>query len=223
MARTFLFGAACSVLAFLIIMSGQLLNFDLQNVLLGLALGAATGLVRTHSPLARISAFLIGFVLGMAFYVLRLAVFPSTWLGNALAVVLVLMLMTTVSALTRDRLPLWAMFIGNAAFAGAYNGYFSSTPWLFETQSIQVASAMLFSAGAGFLVCLLVEVRVARGGVSPVDPMRPTGPRKTPGDSVDTPTDSANQTAAGNQTPVGAGVGSSAGLSVLDQTASKEA
>ena len=94
--------------------SGQLLNFNLQNVLLGLALGAATGLVRTHSPLARISAFLIGFGLGMAFYVLRLAVLPATWLGNAVAVVIVLMLMTTVSALTRDRLPLWAMFIGNA-------------------------------------------------------------------------------------------------------------
>ena len=84
-------------------MSGQLLNFNLQNVLLGLALGAATGLVRTHSPLARISAFLIGFALGMAFYVLRLAVLPATWLGNAVAVVIVLMLMTTISALTRDR------------------------------------------------------------------------------------------------------------------------
>ena len=61
-------------------------------------------------------------------YVLRLAVLPATWLGNAIAVVIVLMLMTTISALTRDRLPLWAMFIGNAAFAGAYNGYFNTTP-----------------------------------------------------------------------------------------------
>ncbi len=217
MGRVFLFGAACSVLAFFIIMSGQLLNFDLQNVLLGLALGAATGLVRTHSPLVRISAFLIGFALGMAFYVLRLAVFPSTWLGNALAVVLVLMLMTTISALTRDRLPLWAMFIGNAAFAGAYNGYFSATPWLFETQSIQVAAAMLFSSGAGFLVCILVEIRVARGGVNPTDPMKPARPEPPAGSAVDSPV------GTGEPIPAGVGASSSAGLSVLNQTQSKEA
>ncbi len=219
MRRVFLFGATCSVLAFIIIMSGQLLNFDLQNVLLGLALGAATGLVRTHSPLTRISAFLIGFVLGMAFYVLRLAVFPSTWLGNALAVILVLMLMTTVSALTRDRLPLWAMFIGNAAFAGAYNGYFSSTPWLFETQAAQVAAAMLFSSGAGFVVCILVEIRVARGGVSPLDPMRPASPSAGPSDVVDA---DASGHIASQPVAVGAGATSNAGLSVLNQSASKE-
>lgn len=206
MRRVFLFGGACSVLAFLIIMSGSVLNFNLQNVLLGLALGAATGLIRTHSPLTRISAFLIGFTLGMAFYVLRLAVLPATWLGNAIAVVIVLMLMTTISALTRDRLPLWAMFIGNAAFAGAYNGYFNTTPWLFETQAIQVAAAMLFSAGAGFLVCLLVEFRVMRGGVNLVDPMEPAGPSTIPGD-------------ADVLTPVPAGAPSSAGLSVLDSSA----
>ncbi len=219
MIRVFLFGATCSLLAFIIIMSGQLLNFDLQNVLLGLALGAATGLVRTHSPFARISAFLIGFVLGMAFYVLRLTFFPSTWLGNALAVILVLMLMTTVSAFTRDRLPLWAMFIGNAAFAGAYNGYFSSTPWLFETQAVQVAAAMLFSAGAGFLVCILVEIRFARGGVDPLDPMKPVSPLAGPNDVLDA---SASGQIAAEPVAVGAGATSSAGLTVLNQSASKE-
>ena len=209
MRRVFLFGGACSVLAFLIIMSGQLLNFNLQNVLLGLALGAATGLVRTHSPLARISAFLIGVALGMAFYVLRLAVLPATWLGNAIAVVIVLMLMTTISALTRDRLPLWAMFIGNAAFAGAYNGYFNTTPWLFETQAVQVAAAMLFSAGAGFLVCLLVEFRVMRGGVNAVDPMEPDGYSTIPGET-------------GDAEAIAAGASTSAGPSVLDSNQNKE-
>lgn len=208
MRRVFLFGGACSVLAFLIVMSGQLLKFNLQNVLLGLALGAATGLVRTHSPLVRISAFLIGFVVGMAFYILRLAVFPSSWLGNAVAIVLVLMLMTTISALTRDRLPLWAMFLGNAAFAGAYNGYFNSTPWLFETQAIQVAAAMLFSAGAGFLVCILVEFRVSRGGVNPVDPMEPSGPSTIPDDTS-------------LELPVAVGAPAGGGLSVIESS-SKE-
>ena len=209
MRRVFLFGGVCSILAFFIIMSGELLDFDLQNVMLGLALGAATGLIRTHSPLTRISAFLIGFVLGMAFYVLRLAVLPSSWLGNAIAVVLVLMLMTTISALTRDRLPLWAMFIGVAAFGGAYNGYFPATPWLFETQAIQVAAAMLFSAAAGFLVCILVEIRVSRGGVSKTDPMAPLTPQNDPQPGLAAPV------------PVGAAPNSE-GLNVLQPNLSKE-
>lgn len=207
MGRVFLFGGACSVMAFIMIMSGQILDFDLQNVTLGLALGAATGLIRTHSPLTRISAFLIGFLLGMAMYTLRIAVLPSSWLGNAIAVVLVLMLMTTVSALTRDRLPLWAMFIGTAAFGGAYDGYFTLTPWLFETQAIQVAAAMLFSSAAGFLVCVLVEIRVSRGGVSPHDAMAPLEP----------PVGPETSTAA----PIPVGATSSAGLSVLDPTSTE--
>ena len=198
MRRVFLFGGTCSVLAFLIIMSGSVLNFNLQNVLLGLALGAATGLIRTHSPLTRISAFSsVSPRHGVLCAAGWLSFLPPGF-GNAIAVVIVLMLMTTISALTCDRLPLWAMFIGNAAFAGAYNGYFNTTPWLFETQAIQVAAAMLFSAGAGFLVRLLVEFRRMRGGVNLVDPMEPTGPSTIPGD-------------ADVLTPVLAGAPSSAG------------
>lgn len=176
MARVMLFGVVISVLAFGAIMFGQLMSLDLQNVLVGLALGGALGLVRTHSPLARISAFMIGFVLGLVFYALRLAILPATWLGNAIAVVVVLLVLTVISALTKDRLPLWAMFIGTACFAGAYNGYFNTTPWLFETQAISVAATMLFAVSAGFVVALLVEIREQRGGVQSVDPMAPVDP-----------------------------------------------
>ena len=81
----------------LIIMSGQLLNFNLQNVLLGprpwwrrdwFARPASWPHLRVPHRVRP----------GMAFYVLRLAVLPATWLGNAIAVVIVLMLMTTICA-----------------------------------------------------------------------------------------------------------------------------
>ena len=193
MRRTLLFGAVVSVLAFGVIMFGQLLGLNLQNVLVGMSLGAALGLVRTSSPLTRMGAFLIGFVAGLAFYLLRLGIFPSTWLGNAIAVVITLMLLTVIAALTRDRIPLWAMFIGTACFAGAYNGYFTSTPWLLETQAVSVAATMLFSVAAGFVVALLVEIRAARGGVDAIDPMAPA-PRGGP-DAHHAPADLETATA----------------------------
>lgn len=171
-----LFGAVCAALAFLVIMTGQVLNLSLQNVLLSLAVGAAVGLIRTNSPLARIGAFLVGFFMGIIFFVLRLAVFPSTWLGNAAAVVLIILALTLISALTKDKLPLWAMFLGTAVFAGSYNSYFLTTPWLFQSQTVSVAAGSLFAVSAGFLVALLVELREARGGVDSIDPMKPVDP-----------------------------------------------
>ena len=101
------------------------------------------------------------------------------------------------------------MFIGVAAFGGAYNGYFTATPWLFETQAIQVAAAMLFSAAAGFLVCILVEIRVSRGGVSKTDPMAPLTPQNDPQPGLAAPV------------PVGAAPNSE-GLNVLQPNLSKE-
>ncbi|MGV1037293.1 MAG: hypothetical protein ACOYD0_09745 [Candidatus Nanopelagicales bacterium] len=196
MARTMLFGVVCAVLAFLVIMTGQVLNLSLQNVLLSLAVGAALGLVRTNSPVARIGAFLIGFLLGIIFFVLRLAVFPATWLGNAAAVVLIILALTLISALTKDKLPLWAMFLGAAVFAGSYNSYFMTTPWLFESQTVSVAAGSLFAVSAGFFVALLVELREARGGVDSIDPMKPIDPPDG-GDAASAPTNDATTNPAG--------------------------
>ena len=85
-------------------------------------------------------------------------------------------IITLISALTKDKLPLWAMFLGTAVFAGSYNSYFMTTPWLFESQAVSVAAGSLFAVSAGFLVALLVELREARGGVDSVDPMKPIDP-----------------------------------------------
>ena len=68
---------------------------------------------------------------------------------------------------------------------------------------------MLFSAGSGFLVCLLVEFRVMRGGVNAVDPMEPDGYSTIPGET-------------GDAEAIAAGASTSAGPSVLDSNQNKE-
>lgn len=173
MKRIFLFGIACSALAALVIIIGDLLNLHLQNVMLGIGGGAILGLVRTHSPAMRYIACLIGFALGLVFYVVRLAVLPATIWGNLVAVVVTLLLVTLIAGLSSDRVPMWGMLLGVTMFAGAFDNYFTTTPWLFVSQAIATAAAMLFAVTAGFMVAILVELRVYNGAGSGADPMRP--------------------------------------------------
>lgn len=173
MRRVFLFGVVSAALASLVIVVGDLLNLPLQNVLFGIAGGATLGLVRTHSPIARYVAFLLGFLLGFVFYAIRLAVLPATVWGNLVAVVIIILAITTISALTRDKIPMWAQMVGVTMFAGSYDGYFNTTPWLFLEQSVSAGVATLFAVTAGFALCVLVELRVKNGVGSPEDPMEP--------------------------------------------------
>ncbi len=180
MARLFLFGAVCSVLAVVVLGIGQLLKIDFQNVVYGVAAGAILGLVRMRPLYARVGAYLIGFCIAAGFYVIRLAFLPGTWVGNAVAIVIAIMLVTVIAAFTLDRVPMWAMFLGLMTFVGAYNGYFLTTPWLFETQAVSTASAILVSVAAGLVVAILVEFRVLHGGVDPIDPLAPAPANVTP-------------------------------------------
>lgn len=193
MRRVFLFGITCAALAALVVIIGDLLNLPLQNVMLGIGGGAILGLVRTHSPAMRYIACLLGFALGFVFYVIRLAVLPATIWGNLVAIVATILLVTTISALSRDRIPMWAMFLGVTIFAGAFDNFFTTTPWLFVNQSLATAAAMIFSVTAGFMVSILVELRVNNGVGSGSDPMAPTDSRLA--NNVDPITDSNSENA----------------------------
>ncbi|MFZ1362230.1 MAG: hypothetical protein WAS05_04760 [Candidatus Nanopelagicales bacterium] len=192
MKRIFLFGIACSALAALVIIIGDLLNLHLQNVMLGIGGGAILGLVRTHSPAMRYIACLIGFALGLVFYVVRLAVLPATIWGNLVAVVVTLLLVTLIAGLSSDRVPMWGMLLGVTMFAGAFDNYFTTTPWLFVSQAIATAAAMLFAVTAGFMVAVLVELRVYNGVGSGADPMRPSGEKDANADDKASDTDRAD-------------------------------
>lgn len=173
MLRVMLFGAACAVLAAIFIFAGAALGLALPNVLYGIAAGAVLGLVRLQSPLGRAGAFLVGYAFGVIYFVLSATVLPSTPAGVTVATIVVILVCTLISALTRDRMPLWAMFLGAMTFVGAYWASYASSPWLLPTQSVQLATAVLLTVAAGFLVTLLVEVRELRGDVSEQNPMVP--------------------------------------------------
>lgn len=192
--KTIGFGALCAVLAFVVIITGQFLNLPLQNVLVGIAVGAVLGMVRIGSPLARFVGFLVGLFGGAMFYLLESLVFPSTWFGNAVAVALAIMFMAIVAAVTRGWLGLWSLFLGAVAFAATYDGFFATTPWLIQSQGPVLLGGMIFCVSCGFLSALFVEI----GG-----PLQsPSQPSSTP----TTPDPSATSAAtdpAGSLTDIG--------------------
>lgn len=174
MRRVLLFGVVAAVLLAVVTGVGQMLGILYPNVLVGIAAGAGLGLVRVGSPGARAGAFLVGFVICIVGYLIRVTLLPTYWLGMIVFGALVILLVTVISALTRGRLPLFAMFLGVVVFSGTMESPFILTPWFLLSLLPQLASGLLMTVAAGFLVTLLVELMEDGPIEAPMaDPMLP--------------------------------------------------
>lgn len=158
MRRTLVTGVACCVVAAIVFVLGQMLGLPSQDVLVAAGGGAILAIVRDGSPLARYGSFLIGLIAGFAYFAAMAAFVPGNWVGVMVATIGGIILCTLISALTRGRLPLWAMFLGVVLFVSAYKPMFENELWLFESQSVMVLCWSLFAVTCGFLVVIVVEL-----------------------------------------------------------------
>ena len=157
-------GIFLAVLAALIVLLSGFLGPDVQGVvLLGAALGGALGLVPDRTPAQRVGAFAVGFVAAWIGYLLRAATLPDAPSGRAVAVLVVLLVCLAVAAATRGRLPLWATLVGAGAMAGSYEAAYAADPTAFLASSPASATAVLLTAGAGFVATSLLGPSVADG------------------------------------------------------------
>ena len=162
MNRHVLAGIFLAVLAALIVLLSGFLGPDVQGVvLLGAALGGALGLVPDRSPAQRVGAFAVGFVAAWIGYLLRAATLPDAPSGRAVAVLVVLLVCLAVAAASRGRLPLWAALVGAGAMAGSYEAAYAADPTAFLASSPASATAVLLTAGAGFVATSLLGPSVA--------------------------------------------------------------
>ena len=152
MRRILLTGGLLAVVGVLAVYVGSWLNLGLRNSIYGAALGAVLGLVANRSVLGRLGAFLAGVVIAWIGYALRASALPDVPAGQAIAVVVVILLITLVAALTGGRLPLWAALLGSAALIGAYEELYSAAPYNFLSESVVAISALLVPVAFGFLV-----------------------------------------------------------------------
>ncbi len=157
MTRHVLAGALLAVAATLTVLLSGVLGPEVQGVaLLGAALGGALGLVPDRTPGQRAAAFALGFAAAWIGYLLRAAALPDATAGRAVAVLIVLLVCLAVGVVARGRLPLWAALLGAAAMAGSYEAVYAADPSAFVSTSPIAATAVLLTAGAGFVATALL-------------------------------------------------------------------
>lgn len=155
MRRTFLTGGLLAVAGGLAVYIGEWLNLGLWSALFGAGVGAVLGLVTDRGPAARLGAFLVGLVIAWIGYALRAAALPDSLTGRALAVVIVILVITVICALLGGRLPFWAALLGAVALTGAYESDYVAAPYNFLSESVGSISKLLVPFAVGFLVAVL--------------------------------------------------------------------
>ncbi len=157
MRRTLLCGLLLAVLAAVTVFVTAWLGFGLGVIAFGAAIGGVLGLVRTHSPLARLAAFLIGFVITWAMFGVQAQFLPQVTASLAICVFVGLALISIIAALSHARLPFWGFLLGAAAIAGAYGVQFQLAPQNFIADSIATVGAVLLPIALGLLATLVIE------------------------------------------------------------------
>ncbi len=188
MRKTTFVGGVLAISAFLVVILGDLLDLKLEPVaLLGVALGAVIGLVPDRRPSMRLAGFGIGLVVAWIGFIVRAGLLPDSAAGRAVTVAVVIALVTVVAAASANRLPLWSLLVGAAAMAGAYEYTFAAAPPEVATTSLSTATALLVTAGVGYLVVALTAPRT--------DAPSATAPRETRSDAdAGTPLDDMMET-----------------------------
>lgn len=164
MRKTLVAGVVLAVAATLVVLISAALDLDLESVaLLGAALGAVVALVPDRSALERVGGFIAGFVLGFLGYVLRVTSLPDSAGGRAVAVGLVVLLCVAVTAATMGRIPLWAVLLGAASVAGAYEFTYTEAPSELPTTAVSTATTLLFNVAVGFAAAAVFAPVGGRG------------------------------------------------------------
>ena len=148
--KDLLFGLLLTILALSVWLVTSIFELKPANAMIGVVAGVVLGLARDRSPLARYGAFLIGLLFGLFALVLGFV----GWIGWVIAIAI----LTLISALTRGRLPLWAMILGAGALAASYQPALVANPWFVFTEYPTAFLVTLAASSGGFLVTILVEL-----------------------------------------------------------------
>ena len=148
--------------------------FDLeveQTALLGVTSGAVVVLAAPDGHLGRsLGGFVVGIVLALIGFFVRAALLPDTASGRAVYAAVVVALCALVALATRQRLALWALLLGAASFAGAYEAAYNLAPPQVATTSISTLTTLVLCAAMGFLAASLAASRPERQHVPPPPP-----------------------------------------------------
>lgn len=160
MKRTFLIGISAAIIGGLGLWVGTALGMAFQNTVMGVGGGVILAVVRIGSPLLRLCGFLIGFVLGVFFIAMRLGLLPggASVVGVAVALAIIMLIMTVISALTSDRIGAWTVLLGALVFVAGFSTVLESAPWTAAQQLPTYFFSLLAMAAIGFLTVVPAEL-----------------------------------------------------------------
>jgi hypothetical protein len=160
-----------TIASVLLIVLSSGLGLQVESVaLMGAGSGAVVALVPGRSPQARLGGFLAGFALSWLGYLVRAGFLPDTATGHAIAVGVVVALCTVVAAVSRDRVPLWALLLGAAVLAGSYETSYIEAPSQVLSTSAATSTSVLLAVAFGFLAAALVAPGVTGSRTTSTDP-----------------------------------------------------
>jgi hypothetical protein len=159
MGKVFIQGLALAIAGVVAIALNQLLDLGLGSIGFGLLIGGVLGLVSDGGPVGRIGGFVVGIIVALVMYIVRVLLLNESFAGQVTAMVITLAVLTVVSALTLNRIPLWSGLLGTALVVGAYETSFIANPANVTSELIQYTTMALLPAAIGYLGVVFVAHR----------------------------------------------------------------
>jgi hypothetical protein len=158
MGKTFGAGLLFIAAAIVTIVVASALNLEIDSVFFGLAIGGVLAFVSDRSAVGwRIGAFVVGLIVTMAGYLIRILALNESLIGQILFAVIVGILIMAICGLSSGRLPLWSGLLGAAFVIGAYESNFLAAPQDITTNLFTNVSMALVPMAIAFLFGIFIK------------------------------------------------------------------
>lgn len=151
--------AVAALVAYLL--PGELGTPAVAYTVLGLAVGVVVGLLPHANPVAQLFGFVLGLLLAFASFVVRGGLLPYTKLSSALVVLLLLVIITGITALFRSSAWFVSMLLGVGILYGVVEVTFQAAPSAYLATSTVALISILFGSGIGYGISALLGLRLA--------------------------------------------------------------
>jgi hypothetical protein len=159
--RTLLGGLSLAVLAAAIyLLEGSLGAPAISYTVFGLVMGTVVGLLPGADPANRISAYFAGLLLAFGSYVARGGLLPYTKASAGLVVLLMLLVVTGITAVVRSRAWFVLMLLGVGTMYGLVELQFQAAPSAYLASAGLAFVGILLGFGFGFTVSSLFELEL---------------------------------------------------------------
>jgi hypothetical protein len=159
--RTLIGGLSLAVLALTIyLLEGYLGTPAISYTVFGLVMGTIVGLLPGADPANRISGYFAGLLLAFASYVARGGLLPYTKASAGLVVLLMLLVITGITAVVRSRAWFVLMLLGAGTMYGLVELQFQAAPTAYLASAGLAFVGILLGFGVGFTVSSLLELEL---------------------------------------------------------------